>query len=93
MDKVQETFKETMAIISSLKEEVDLLSEQTKARFENQTKLAVQERDVMAKKILLEMEPFKTDITYLKERELSMSQELSLVIGRNIQSGVSTSLN
>jgi len=32
--QVEETFRETMEIISSLKEEVDLLSEQTKVKFE-----------------------------------------------------------
>ena len=71
--QVQEAFKETMTIISSLKEEVDLLAEQTKARFDNQAKTTLQERDLILKRVLLEIEPLKADTSFLRDRDSAIT--------------------
>jgi hypothetical protein len=58
-----------MTIISSLKEELDILAEQTKARFDNQAKITLQERELIMKRVLLEIEPLKADTSFLRERD------------------------
>jgi len=68
-----------MAIISSLKEEVDLLSDQTRMRFDNQNRVNLQERDLLVKRIMMEVDPLKADVGYLKERE----NLVSAVMGHN----------
>jgi hypothetical protein len=47
----------------------------------------------VVKKVLLELEPFKNDVVFLKERENSMSQELSAIIGGNLEMGMHASLS
>mgnify|MGYP003353431216 CR=1 FL=1 len=42
---------------------------------------------------MLEIEPFKNDITYLKERENSMTHELGLMMGGSITAGQHSSMS
>ena len=81
-NQIQETFRETMEIISSLKEEIDLIGEQTKIKLEHNNRQIEQSSDIVTRKLMLEIEPLQNEMSLLKEKEAQLNKEVEHAIGR-----------
>ena len=71
-----------MEIISSLKEEIDLIGEQTKIKLEHNNRQIEQSADIVTRKLMLEIEPLQNDMTLVKEKEAQLNREVEHAIGR-----------
>ena len=71
-----------MEIISSLKEEIDLIGEQTKIKLEHNNRQIEQSSDIVTRKLMLEIEPLQNEMSLLKEKEAQLNKEVEHAIGR-----------